>query len=234
MSATEIFILEDDLTMRAMLKVILEQSGYQPVFFVDGDALQAESRRRCPACILLDVQVPGRSGLEILSDLRDADCQAPILMVSGHGNIAIAVQSLKSGAADFIEKPFAATDLIGRIARVVATSTIAPARAPSRPRDWQPLTHREREVLDHLLAGASSKAIAKQLDISPRTIEGHRANIMRKMGVRTAAQLMAVTLSATHESVRALSEARPGGRRPLPAAGPGRAARAPSITALAG
>ena len=223
MSATEIFILEDDLTMRTLLKVILEQSGYQPVFFVDGDALQAEARRHGPACILLDVQVPGRSGLEILSELRDADCQAPILMVSGQGNIAIAVQSLKTGAADFIEKPFTATDLVGRIASVIAKSSVAPVRAPSS-RDWQPLTRREREVLDHLLAGASSKAIARELNVSPRTVEEHRANIMRKMGVKTAAQLMAVTLSATHESVRALSEGHGGVRA--------HAARPPSMTAL--
>lgn len=229
MSESEIFILEDDLTMRTMLKIILEQAGYRPVFFVDGDALQAEVRRTCPACILLDVQVPGRSGLDILGELCDDDCSAPILMVSGHGNIAMAVRSLQTGAADFIEKPFTATDLVGRIAKVVAKRSIAAVR-PSQPTDWQRLTRREREVLDHLLTGATSKVIARQLDVSPRTIEEHRANIMRKMGVKTAAQLMAVTLSATHESVRALCDGNPGVRL----ASPPTSARAPSLTAEPG
>ena len=134
MSSREIFILEDDLTMRAMLKVVLEQSGYQPVFFVDGDALQAEVRRSSPACVLLDVLVPGRSGLEILRALRSEDCPAPILMVSGHGNIAIAVQALQIGAADFIEKPFAASDLVARIGRVAVRSGPA-AQASAEERD---------------------------------------------------------------------------------------------------
>ncbi len=218
--------------MRTMLKIILEQAGYRPVFFVDGDALQAEVRRTSPACILLDVQVPGRSGLDILRELCDDDYPAPILMVSGHGNIAMAVRSLQTGAADFIEKPFTATDLVGRIAKVVAKRSIAAVRAPSQPTDWQRLTRREREVLDHLLTGATSKVIARQLDVSPRTIEEHRANIMRKMGVKTAAQLMAVTLSATHESVRALCEGNPGVRLASPPTSI--AARAPSLTAEPG
>lgn len=203
MSASEIFILEDDLTMRTLLKVILEQSGYQPVFFVDGGALQAGVRRNCPACILLDVQVPGRSGLDILSELRGDDCPAPILMVSGHGNIAMAVQSLQTGAADFVEKPFAAADLIGRIGKVVAKGCATPMRAASPSADWHRLTRREREVLDHLLAGASSKAIARELGVSPRTVEEHRANMMRKVGVKTAAQLMAAALGATQGAARA-------------------------------
>ena len=209
MSSREIFILEDELTMRAMLKVVLEQSGYQPVFFVDGDALQAEVRRSSPACVLLDVLVPGRSGLEILRALRSEDCPAPILMVSGHGNIAIAVQALQIGAADFIETPFAASDLVARIGRVAVRSSAAQASAALNFEGGQRLTRREREMLGHLLAGSTSKVIARQLGVSPRTVAEHRSNIMRKAGVKSVAQLMVAALEAARGSERTS----PGSRR---------------------
>jgi FixJ family two-component response regulator len=189
MTANEIFILEDDLTMRAMLRVVLEGAGYQPIFFADGDALIAKARYTAPACILLDLCLPGKSGLDILGQLTDRTYPAPVLMVSGQGDIPTAVRALRIGAADFVEKPFSPGDLI---ARIVSASAGLPARAAS-PIDYfkqsRGLTRRETEVLDHLIAGSSSKVIARKFGISPRTVEDHRASIMRKAGVKTIAQL---------------------------------------------
>lgn len=189
MSTNDVFILEDDLTMRMMLKALLERAGYRSVFFADGEALQAEARQNSPVCILLDVCVPGKSGLETLSELRDLDYPAPILMMSGHGDIPTAVRSLKSGAADFIEKPFRPDTLVARI-----ESACAGARSAASPaahfKHAKRLTRREREVLDHMLAGSSTKIMARQLGLSPRTVEDHRANILRKAGVKTSAQLL--------------------------------------------
>jgi FixJ family two-component response regulator len=189
MTANEIFILEDDLTTRAMFRVVLEGAGYRPVFFADGDALIAKARYSAPACILLDLCLPGQSGLDVLGQLTDRTYPAPILMVSGQGDIPTAVRALRNGAADFVEKPFSPSDLV---ARIVSASAGAPARSENPVEHFKHscgLTRRECEILDHLIAGSSNKAIARKLKISPRTVEDHRASIMRKAGAKTIAQL---------------------------------------------
>jgi two-component system response regulator FixJ len=197
MNTNDVFILEDDLTMRMMLKAILEKAGYRSVFFADGEALQIEARQNSPVCILLDVCVPGKSGLETLSELRDQGCPAPILMISGHGDIATAVRSLRFGAADFIEKPFRPDTLIERIETACAGARSA-ASAAAHFKHAKRLTKREREVLDHMLAGLSTKLMARQLGLSPRTVEDHRANILRKAGVKSSAQLLLGVFGARH------------------------------------
>ena len=189
MPENEVFVLEDDLTTRAMLRVVLERAGYQPLFFADGDALIAKARYAAPACILLDLCLPGKSGLEILGQLTDLTYPAPILMVSGQGDIPTAVRALRIGAADFVEKPFSPADLV---ARIVSAGAGLPGRSASPVeyfKQTRGLTRRECEVLDHLLAGSSSKVIAREFGISPRTVEDHRASIMRKAGVKSIAHL---------------------------------------------
>ncbi len=200
MSANEIFILEDDLTMRAMLRVVLEGAGYRPMFFADGDALIARARDTSPACILLDLCLPGRSGLEVLGQLTDQAYPAPILMVSGQGDIPTAVHALRIGAADFIEKPFNPGDLV---ARILSAGAGLPARSTSPVEHFKQsrgLTRRECEVLDNLIAGSSSKAIARKFGISPRTVEDHRASIMRKAGVKSIAQLSIMAFEGAPQS----------------------------------
>lgn len=189
MTSNEIFILEDDLTMRAMLRAILLRAGYRPMFFADGDALLVRARQATPVCVLLDLCLPGKSGIEVLENLRDQAYPAPVLMISGQGDIPVAVRALRLGAADFIEKPFRADDLLARIEAAGAEDRPEPVVSMPQGREFWRLTKRENEVLDHLLAGATTKVIARQLKLSPRTIEDHRASIMRKAGVRTTAQL---------------------------------------------
>jgi len=201
MTANEIFILEDDLTMRAMLRVALEGAGYRPVFFAGGDALIARARDTSPACILLDLCVPGKSGLDVLGQLTDQAYPAPILMVSGQGDIPTAVHALRIGAADFVEKPFNPADLV---ARIVSAGAAPPARSKSPVEHFKQsrgLSRRECEVLDHLIAGSSSKAIARKFGISPRTVEDHRASIMRKAGVRSIAQLSIMAFEGAPQPV---------------------------------
>ena len=200
MTENEIFILEDDLTTRAMLRVVLEKAGYQPVFFADGEALIAKARCASPACILLDLCLPGASGLDVLGQLTDRTCPAPILMVSGQGDIPTAVHALRIGAADFVEKPFSPADLVARIASAGAGLAAHAASPVDYFKQSRGLTRRECEVLDHLIAGSSSKAIARKLGISPRTIEDHRARIMQKAGVKTTAQLSIMALKGERAS----------------------------------
>lgn len=200
MVGNEVFILEDDLTMRAMLRIVLERAGYRPVFFADGGALLARLGRSCPACILLDLYLPAESGLDVLGELRNMSNPTPVLIVSGQGDIPTAVRALHLGAADFVEKPFNAGDLIARIEDAGASvDTGSPAQADGFKTSWR-LTKREQEVLDHLLAGSTSKVIGRKLNLSPRTIEDHRASIMRKAGVKTIAQLAIAAFEATRSN----------------------------------
>ena len=159
-----------------------------------------------PACILLDVHIPGKSGLDILNELHGEDYPAPIFMISGQGDIAMAVRAIKNGALDFIEKPFRGREIVERLNDAIeayqrrqaenSAPQIASLHFPGR----EPLTRREREVLEQFTSGASNKEAGRTLGISPRTIEDHRANIMKKLGARNAADLIRIVMTAQRAS----------------------------------
>jgi FixJ family two-component response regulator len=196
----EIFVVDDDPAVRDTLSMVLTAGGYQVICFADGAALLAVARSRTPAAILLDVHIPGKSGLDILKELHGEDYPAPIFMISGKGDIAMAVSAIKSGALDFIEKPFRGSELVARLNEAIdayvrrknSGSKIESLHFPGR----EPLTRREREVLEQFTAGASNKEAGRSLGISPRTIEDHRANIMKKLGARNAADLVRIVMTA--------------------------------------
>src|SRR6516165_12678378 len=119
----EIFVVDDDPAVRETLSVVLSSGGYEVICFADGAALLAVARNRTPACILLDVHIPGKSGLDILKELHGEDYPAPIFMISGQGDIAMAVGAIKSGALDFIEKPFRGTELVTRLEEAIEAYT---------------------------------------------------------------------------------------------------------------
>jgi FixJ family two-component response regulator len=178
------------------------RGGHPVVCFADGAALLAVARNRTPACILLDVNIPGRSGLDILKELRGEEYPAPIFMISGQGDIATAVSAIKNGALDFIEKPFRGAEIIARLDEAIdanvrrqandPASRIASMHFPGR----EPLTRREREVLEQFISGASNKEAGRHLGISPRTIEDHRANMMKKLGAKNAADLIRIVMTS--------------------------------------
>ena len=205
-SRGEIFVVDDDPAIRDTLFVILSTGGYEVICFADGAALLEVARSRTPAAILLDVNIPGKSGLDILKELHGEDYPAPIFMISGQGDIAMAVGAIKSGALDFIEKPFRGTELVTRLEEAIEAyarrhaqdnvSSVGSLHFPGR----EPLTRREREVLEQFTAGASNKEAGRTLGISPRTIEDHRANIMKKLGARNAADLVRIVMTARRAS----------------------------------
>ena len=199
----EIFVVDDDPAIRETLSMVLSAGGYQVICFADGAALLAVARTRTPSCILLDVHIPGKSGLDILRELRGEEYPAPIFMISGQGDIAMAVTAIKNGALDFIEKPFRGSEIVARLDEAIgayerrhaesSASKIESLHFPGR----EPLTRREREVLEQFTSGASNKEAGRHLGISPRTIEDHRANIMKKLGARNAADLIRIVMSAS-------------------------------------
>ena len=202
----EIFVVDDDPAVRDTLSMVLATAGYHVICFAEGAALLSVARTRIPACILLDVHIPGKSGLDILKELRGEDYPAPIFMISGQGDIAMAVSAIKHGALDFIEKPFRGSEIVARLNEAIAAyvrrqadsaaaARIATMSFPGR----EPLTRREREVLEQFTAGASNKEAGRHLGISPRTIEDHRANIMKKLGARNAADLVRIVMTAQQQ-----------------------------------
>ncbi len=200
-TAGEIFIVDDDPLVRNALSIVLSRQGYQITGFGEGASFLAAARARTPTCIILDVQMPGQSGLDILKELNAQNYPAPIFIISGVGDIPMAVEAIKNGALDFIEKPFDATTVVTRVREAVeawsrrnSPGGSVDVLSKSFPGQEQ-LTARERDVLNQIASGSSNKQAGRELGISPRTIEVHRARIMEKLGAKNAADLVRIVLS---------------------------------------
>jgi FixJ family two-component response regulator len=189
LSKGEVFVIDTDATSREQLSAALQQSAYDVICFADGASLLSEAKARMPACVLLEMP-PDRSALDVLKRLREENCMAPVLVTSANGSIAMAVDAIKSGATDFIEKPFRTHDIVGRID--AAIDEVAQPGA-SRQR-WLPgcesLTGREGDVLEHLAAGFTNKEIARRMHLSARTVEGYRASVLKKAGAKNVTDLL--------------------------------------------
>ena len=197
-SEVPVFIVDDDPSVREALVLLLKIEGYAPQCFGDGasflDAVQSVS----PACVILDLHLPGASGFDILRKLAAERLAAPILVISGVADIATAVEAMKHGALDFLEKPFSSEKIVERVRAAVKVwrevrggEIDGLANFPGR----HLLTCREREVLSQVARGASNKEAGRRLGISPRTVEVHRARIMDKFGAKNAADLIRIVLS---------------------------------------
>lgn len=189
LSKGEVFVVETDAASREQLSNALQQNAYDVICFADGASLLSEAKARMPACVLLEMP-PDRSGLDVLKRLRAENCMAPVLVTSANGSIAMAVDAIKSGAADFIEKPFRTRDIVDRIDAAIDEF----AQPSSNRQRWlpgcEPLTGREGDVLAHLAAGLTNKEIARRMHLSARTVEGYRAGILKKAGARNVTDLL--------------------------------------------
>ncbi len=200
-AASEIvYVVDDDASVRDALSVMLTLEGFQVFGFADGDSLLAAVRQHQPDCVILDVHMPGRSGLDILKELHQRQNAVPLFIISGQGDIPMAVDAIKNGALDFIEKPFHAETLVTRIREAIAAAREkAQAQTGSRLASHFPgrdlLTPREFQVLELIANGASSKEAGRHLGISPRTIEVHRARVMEKLGAKNTIDLVHIVLS---------------------------------------
>lgn len=189
-------VVDDDPLVRKTLELMLSEAGYEVVSHDSGQqflsAVDADASQSPLACVLLDVNMPGMDGLAVLKELSERKISVPIVMISGQGDIATAVEAMRSGAGDFIEKPFKPDDLESAVER--AAASMPDRRQP--PPTLANLSSREIEVLELLVAGDANKVIAYKLGISQRTVEVHRARIMERVGVKTFAELIRKAIAA--------------------------------------
>jgi FixJ family two-component response regulator len=195
-----IYIVDDDPAVRDSVGFLVSSVGYEFVACASGQELLANLDDRRPSCVVLDVRLPGVSGLELQRELQKRETPATIIFITGHGDIPKAVRAMRYGAIDFLEKPFDDQLLLDRIGDALAESASAlasRARKARLERRLSGLTEREREVMALIIAGKTSKAIAAELDISVKTVENHRHNLMTKADVGSVAQLIAWATEAS-------------------------------------
>jgi two-component system, LuxR family, response regulator FixJ len=207
-SSDEIFIVDDDATTCESLSMMFTLEGYRATTFRDAASFISAARIRLPACVLLDVHMPGKSGLDILKELDARNYPAPILMMSGCGDIPTAVLAMKDGACGFIEKKMDADAMIARLRETINGwvgrrqhngNGNANGNGDELTSKFFPggdrLTPREHEVLSQITAAASNKEAANNLGISRRTVEVHRTHIMQKLGAKNTVDLIRIVLS---------------------------------------
>jgi len=186
------FIIDDDEAIRDSLNWLLQSRGVACQTFCSAEAFLEAWDASLAGCILLDVRMEGMSGTELYERLLERGCRLPVIFLTGHGDVPMAVSTLKNGAFDFVEKPFNDNELVDRIIEALKleeSQRIAAASADSINSRISQLTVRERQVMERVLAGKLNKVIADELQISKRTVEVHRSSLFEKMGVRTAVEL---------------------------------------------
>jgi two-component system response regulator FixJ len=198
-----VYIVDDDDGMRRALTILMTTVGYQPVAFSRPSEFLAKYDSNQASCLVLDVRMPEMSGLEVQQQLNRSGSMLPVILVTGHGDIPMAVQAMKDGAFDFLQKPFRDQDLIDRINAALkqdAQNRESVDRLADLRQRAESLTPREREVMGHVVDGKANKVIAIDLGLSERTVEIHRANVMEKMGARSVAHLVKMHLTLGGDS----------------------------------
>jgi two-component system response regulator FixJ len=196
---TVIHVVDDDAAMRDSLAFLLDVNGFRPLVYESAIAFLAVPPTSALDCVVSDIRMPGMNGIEMVRKLKGEGSACPVILITGHGDVALAVDAMKAGAADFIEKPFDDAVLLDAIRTALAArpaiqdDNTAKKEAEARLADLSP---RERDVLRGLAAGKINKVIAHDLGISPRTVEVYRANLMAKTGARSMSNLMRIALAA--------------------------------------
>ncbi|HWG77896.1 MAG TPA: response regulator FixJ [Steroidobacteraceae bacterium] len=195
--SSTVFVIDDDEAVRNSLRLLLKSVGFSVRTFASAQEFLPTYDGCQPGCLILDVRMPGMSGLELQQQLNVRGATIPVVFITGHGDIPMAVEAMQHGAFDFLQKPFRDQDLIDRVQRALErdVSIRSQLQATDQIRqNLQSLTPREREVLDLVTAGKPNKVIAADLGVSQRTIEIHRARVMEKMQARSLAQLVRMLL----------------------------------------
>jgi two-component system response regulator FixJ len=194
-----VFVVDDDPAVRDSLEAMLGAAGYRCTLFASGAEFLAGDPGAARGCVLVDVRMPGMDGLELQRQMKARGIALPVIFMTGFGEVPLAVEAMKAGAVDFVEKPSTLAvlkDCIDRALAIGAASQQAAAEVAVARERIERLTPRERDVLRLLVAGKPNKIIAFELSISPRTVEIHRARVMDKMAVRSLSELVRLSLAA--------------------------------------
>lgn len=197
-SEPTIHLVDDDEAMRDSLVALLEARGYRTCAYASADAFLARGTAAEPGCVVSDLRMPGTDGLALLRRLKADGITLPLVLITGHGDVPLAVAAMKAGAIDFLEKPFDADALFDAVEEGLRrrTNSMSDEESKEAQRRLEILTPRERAVLERLVAGESNKEAAMKLGISHRTIEFHRAHIMEKTGSKALTDLVRLWLAA--------------------------------------
>ena len=198
-----VYIVDDDEAVRDSLKWLLEGNGYSVKVFENAEQLlntQAGQEHSLTGCLILDVRMPGITGIELHDELLTKKINIPVIFITGHGSVTLAVKSMKKGAIDFLEKPFSEEEICKLVDGALKKDRESNDKKENELKAQcllEKLTPRENQVLERITAGRLNKQIADDLNISIKTVEAHRANIMTKVEARTVAELIKIALTAT-------------------------------------
>jgi FixJ family two-component response regulator len=198
-----IYVVDDDDSMRQAIALLLRTVGYHPIVFARPTEFLAKYDANQHGCLVLDIRMPEMSGLEIQQQLNRTGAILPVIFITGHGDIPMAVQAMKDGAFDFLTKPFRDQDLLDRINSALkqdAENHASIEKHADLRRREESLTAREREVFKLIVDGKANKVVAIDLGLSERTVEIHRGNVMEKMGARSVAHLVKMHLTLNGDS----------------------------------
>jgi two-component system response regulator FixJ len=192
-----VHVIDDDEAVRDSLSFLLRAAGFNVVAHQSATHFLKTVTRDIDGCVITDVRMPDMSGLDLLKELRNQSCMVPVIVVTGHGDIQLAVEAMKSGAIDFLEKPFDDERVLAAVRSGLEARRAQDERVGRRheiEERLESLSQRERQVLDGLVAGLPNKTIAHELGISPRTVEVYRANVMTKMHAGSLSELVRMVL----------------------------------------
>jgi len=197
-SGSTVFIVDDDQSIRQAMQFLMRSVGLPHEIYHSGDEFLANFVPDKPGCLVLDIRMPGLGGLELQQKLIEMESSLPIIFITGHGDVPMAVEAMQKGAVDFIQKPFRDQDLLDRIREALETDKARRSERELRATvatRLEKLTNREREVMELVVTGKPNKVIAYELGVSQRTVEIHRARVMEKMEARSLADLVRMHMS---------------------------------------